>query len=411
MANRYADSRNGNDSNDGLSWANAKKTLAASNTAASAGDVINAVGVFIESVSFTKTLTLTAVGFCVLDGQSVLATGLTISGQVVTMNGVWLKNYSTNGVTSTSNATVTCNDCAFSSCPAGFSHTSSGDNSITINRCIFRNCSTAGLSQNNAATATVTNCTFVGCGTGYLWASATSTLHPRNCIFRTNTTHIAVGTAGAYHSSANYNCIDFSSGNCKIGATPYTTMADWRTAVGGSKDANSISVDPQFVDQAKNLYMLKPASACLVNGSLAFGSIQQGAWINPEGSKGSEAWSANSDPGSAWSTKTLSNCEVDGSGNIVLSANQYTVTATFLRNFGAQRKIRRINFGQTFSWPTSFLDYDTADVRPETWEYRYRTSADGTPPAGGWTEASWLSDLNLSGVQQIEVEVTLKKVS
>ena len=414
MANRYADSRNGNDSNDGLSWANAKKTLSASITAASSGDTIFACGVFNESYTEpNKNLTFTAQGFAILDGQSALSVAVTPDGNNVsrTYNSFILRNYTStlfNGNPGAgSTASHTFNDCRFEATPTGIVQDAGGE---SANRCIFSDCSTVGYSSTTTygSSRTFTGCTFVGCGTGIKYTGNVSSISPTNCIFRSNTTHIEIVNSTIYNTASNYNCIDFSSGNCKIGASTYTTMADWRTAVGSPKDSASISKDPLFADQAKGVYMLKSDSPCLVNGGLAFGSLIQGAWINPAGVKGSDCWSTNRNA-AVWNGATLTNTEIDGSNNIVLSAGQTSGTAVFLHDFGAQTNIRRIDLSHIYGWSTSVLDYDLTDTKPETWEFRYRTSGDATPPAGAWTEASWLSDLNLSGVRQLEIEVTLTK--
>jgi hypothetical protein len=281
----------------------------------------------------------------------------------------------------------------------------------------------------------VYNCTFVGNPIGIELAGS-GTLYPywtdfQNCIFRTNTSHIkTTGTTvpnkvsgsntlgpnvGGSTFTFNNNDIDFSSGNViafnsSDVLTTFTSLASWAVlqnagANAGSQnapDSQSISADPKFIDEARELYGLAPDSACLTNGALAAGSIIQGAWENYP----MEGISATRNA-SLWTGAAFTNCEIV-SNNIVLSSGQTEGTAVFTYNFGAQREIKRLDFSFLYGWDQSILDYDESDTLPETWTFRYRISADGVPNWGSYVAANWLSDLNLSSVYVLGIEVTLR---
>ena len=456
----YVDSRNGNDSDDGLSWANAKKTFgamwaAAADTTTSPADPnkMYLVGVFGEGLYLdatglsTENWEIHAQGFAIFDrgfgAGNDYGTYSPYSGYLKKIYGCTFRGYTISGSFSGDRYSPEVYDCVFDGqgiSPYGYKSGGYSDGSNFF-RCIFKNHAQAGLwfRYNNPAYKTVKawNCTIVGNLNGVeLDITSTSTytwwFDVQNCIFRTNTSHVNVtGTDTTKNSiggsnsigpassgsimTLNNNNIDFSSGNaiCFNASdvkTTYTSLATWAvvqnagTAVGSvnAPDNASISQDPKFIDEARELYGLAPDSGSLSAGSLGIGSVIQGAWEDYQ----MEGISATRNA-SLWTGATLSNCEID-SNNIVLSAGQNTGTATFVYDFGAQRIIKRLDFSFLYGWDTSIFDYDTSDIEPETWSFRYRTSADGVPNWSGYTTANWLSDLNLSSVYMLEIEVTLR---
>ncbi len=84
-------------------------------------------------------------------------------------------------------------------------------------------------------------------------------------------------------------------------------------------------------------------------------------------------------------------------------------TVNIVLDLGTAVNIKKVALPHIYGWSTSILDFDKTDTLPETWEFRYRTSPDGTPPAGAFTEALIDEDLSLVGVRQIELEITLRK--
>lgn len=74
-------------------------------------------------------------------------------------------------------------------------------------------------------------------------------------------------TSGALPATLNYNCYYDAGGfACMIGATSYTTLANWRTAIGD--EANSTYADPLFVNAAGTT----PADFALQGGSPCIGT-------------------------------------------------------------------------------------------------------------------------------------------
>ena len=457
----YVDSRNGNDSDAGTSWGAAKKTFgamwaAAADTTTTEGspNKMYLCGVFGEVMAFDATglynefWEIHAQGFAIFDrgfgaGNTYgISAPLYWSGIIIKVYGCTFKGYTSQGLYGSSRYGPKIYDCVFDGqgvSPYGYKSMGSTDGT-QFYRCTFKNHAQSGLyfqSDNpHYAMVKAWNCTIVGNTNGVeLNTSGTGWAYwfdIQNCIFRTNTSHVNVTGAdttktqiggsnsvgpssGGNILTLNNNNIDFSSGNaiCFNNSdvkTTYTSLATWAvlqnhgSAVGSNNapDSASISQDPKFIDEARELYGLAPDSGSLSAGAIGVGSVIQGAWEDYQ----MEGISATRNA-SLWTGATFSNCEID-SNNIVLSAGQNTGTATFVYDFGAQREIKRLDFSFLYGWDTSIFDYDTSDTEPETWSFRYRTSPDGTPTWSGYTTANWLSDLNLSSVYVLEIEVTLR---
>lgn len=453
----YVDSRNGNDSSDGLAWVTAKKTfnamwLAAADTVTSEVDPnkMYLAGVFSETMNTSSGLfgeywEFHATGFAIFDVDFVLDyayqcppnTGV----NTFKLYGFEFRGSRSECVKDQKAFSSEFYDCVFdgqSISPWGFKRTDYHD-APSFYRCTFKNFTTSAmdLRANNPyfSMSEVYNCTIVGNPIG-IELSCTGALYTywtdfQNCIFRTNTSHIkTTGTTANNEVSGsnsvgpsasgstftfNNNDMDFSSGNViafnnSDVLTTFTSLATWAvlqnagTAAGSQNapDNQSISADPKFIDEPRELYGLAPDSACLTNGALAVGSLIQGAWENYP----MEGISATRNA-SLWTGATLTNCEIS-SNNIVLSSGQTEGTAVFTYDFGAQREIKRLDFSFLYGWDTSILDYDESDTLPETWSFRVRTAPDAVPTWGAYVEKDWLSDLNLSNVYVLGIEVTLR---
>jgi hypothetical protein len=447
----YVDARNGNDSNDALTWGTAVKTLGGLNTAQTAqGDFgslgnlcpIHCVGVFTEFYSTqTRYNAYQADGFAILDGEGTIDKGLySVSTQQHTVTGFVFKNHTLCSVYCQSNGGISFIDCTFDEPYATFGGLyilNYASWPAMIKGCTFQNCIkglTGGVEASSYyAIRYVYNCTFANNTYGIWFANVTAAIanYPveiKNCIFRSNTTHInltgtvdTIGNHGTLASNGgrwnlNYNDIDFSSGNCKefvenTAITTYTSLATWQTITTANNqpntpDPNSISTDPLLVDEAKNLYGLTAGSPCLVNGSIVVGSLIQGAWDEYP----MEGISNNRNP-LLWTGATFTNTEIDADNNIVLSTGQTNGTVVFEYDFGAQRIIKKFTMDFLYGWNTSVPTYDPAATLPEVWSFRVRTSPDAVPTWGAYSEVDWNSggvDLNLSNVYVIGIEITIR---
>lgn len=415
MANLYCDARNGNDTASGTTWAAAWKTLGKAMSTATTGDTISCCGVFNEQlVAANKNITFTANGFAILDGTSSLATGFQTAGawaKRYTFNGFIFRNYTSYDlyVPSSHNCDITATKCIFENSPYGvYCYNSSYQTSYFTN-CLFRACSQYGWAGYTSTWyVRITNCTFTGCGTGLYWgytgANATAGNIAYN-IFSNNTTHMLFATF-TNSGVANYNVIDFTTGGsqkCVYNGANKTTLATWQAAANGC-DALSIDVVPGFIDAAKNCHMLQRTSPAL----LGAGQTILGAY----NTKLAEGATANYNS-TVWTTASGVGCEiVDGNWQLQASATTGTVTFEFIMPTAAN--VRRIDLSHAYTGvgggagggPSGILDYDKADTLPETWEYR--VSVDTGAGYGAFTEYKWNDDLNLTGVEKIKVEVTLR---
>lgn len=439
----YVDARNGNDSNDGLAWGTAVKTLAGFNIAQTAqGDFgaswdfcpVHCAGVFTERYDpiSGRYNAFVADDFAVMDGQGTISYGIFDNNSYThSYTGFQFKNHTTAGIKTGQRGTGKVYDCHFDEPYASHGcmlNTNGQDNAGLIQGCTFTNSAYgfyAGGNPTHSYGTDIYNCTFEGLTIGIHGGGASLGLgqHVKNCIFRNNTTHLQlIGTADTichtgYGSSngawtLDYNCIDFSTGNCQeyvknTAVTTYTDLASWQAVDTGANlpDVNSISQNPLFVDEATSLYGLSPTSPCLVNGSIAVGSLIQGAWDEyPIQGVSQIADSA------VWTGAVFTDCELDGSNNLVLSAGQTTGTAVFDINFGGQREVKRFYMDFLSAWNTSVVSYSIGSL-PDVWSFRVRTSPDNVPTWSAYSEVPYNTggvNLNLSSVYHLGIELTLR---
>lgn len=419
MATFYADARNGNDSNDGTTNALAWKTLGKAMSTAATGSTISCCGVFNEQlVAANKAMTFTADGFAVLDGTSSLAIGFQTAGawaKTYTFNGFIFRNFTSYDMymPNTHNCVFILSKCILENSPYGcycFNSSVGAGSPCTFTNCVFRACSVVGLAGGTSTWyERVTYCTFTGCGTGMTWADTTNHATTGNFaynIFSNNTTHINLATQTAV-GVFNYNAIDFTTGGsqkCIYAGVNKTTLAAWQAAANGC-DALSIDVVPLFIDAAKNCHMLQRTSPAL----LGAGQTILGAY----NTKLAEAATANYNAG-VWTGADAADCEIV-SGNWQLTAGSDVGTVTFTFAMPTAANVRRIDLSHAYTGvgggagggPSGILDYDKADTLPETWQYEYSVDTGGG--YGAFTAVRWNDDLNLTGVVNIKVRVTLRK--
>jgi hypothetical protein len=412
MATIFCDARNGSDANSGLtSFANAKKTLTASLIAAGNSGIVEAVGVFKETViqQFFTNQRINGNGFCIIDGDGVLATGLDIAfARSLFVTGVIFKNHTTQGVRCiVNNQTYTFDDCVFEDEVIGIDH-GANTSQMIFTRCIIRDCTTGYDGSLTGITASRTrflNCTIVGCGTGVKMVSTVGhDLEVQNSILSHNTIHIDIDDAARITAGVTeFNCIDFASGKCVINSVDKLTLSAWQTDV-SPKDARTISVDPLYVDRLKRLHGLKASSVCLKAGTVAFGTSVQGAILKP-----CEGVSTNEN-GGEWNNPTdLVDVIINGNGDLELDVGATVGTATIVHDFGVGRDISTLFVEHDDDFPSAVLDFDETDTLPETWEVRVATSDDNIT-FSAFTEVDLMRpDLTIVSKRYLKVELTLRR--
>ena len=420
----YCDARNGNDSASGTTWAAAFKTLGAAMAVVTDGSTVNCCGAFNESLVYNLAkgnITFSASGFAVLDGLGAIANGITNTGtqgsnKRLTLVDFHIRNFTAYGMYILANAAftyVTLTRCRVESCPIGCAFSGAGWGAdITANDCVFANCVTAGVlvgfvSGVQSSSCSPNHCTFVNNGVGIKLAASLYcyVLDVNYNIFSNNTYNILFGAVSRYLNGGNNNNWNFANGEINYKGANYTSLSTWKAAV-TPFDANSISVDPAFVDSAKGCYRLQKTTPAILNGIIlgAFKTLL------------AEGCSHNyNEP--TWSGAVVApagSCYLDGSDNWVLSGTCASGTVTFEFGFGTPRSVRKINLQHNYAGlgagtgggPTSILDFDKADTLPETWEYRVAVDTGGG--YGAFADKNLFNDLNLTGVVNLKVEATLR---
>jgi hypothetical protein len=407
MTTLYVDARNGNDTASGTTWAAALKTLGAAETAINDGGTINAAGVFNESVTlnFAKSVAFVAVGYAVLDGTASIADALaqagSTNGKTISFSGFRITNYTTRILNSNTFApNLNFANCVFDTIPVGFNWSAANAPAFSATNCLFDGFTTYAVYNHGAVSCTLLNCTFVNCGKALM---GNTSFVVNKCIFRSNTYHTYL-EGGTY--TGNSNDYDFSAGKCYQGGADKTSLSAWKAVV-GVNDSLSLSVDPLFLDAAKGIYLLQRTSPAILGGAiLGAYSAKLGYGIS------------NNVNATLWTGATVnpaSGAALNGSNNWTLASGS-SATVTFeTADFGTPKNIRKINLLHAYAGlgagtgggPSGILDYDKADTLPETWEYRVAVSTDGAT-YGAFADKNYLTDLNLTNVRRLKIEVTLR---
>lgn len=422
MANKYVDARNGNDANDGSTWALAKKTLGAMSLAAADGDTINCAGVFNEQLTLNmqtnnKTLTFQAVGSAILDGGGTLATAVTISGtapgyKIVTFNGFIVRNYTSIGfycaTVGGSYIQLTLNDCFIDTCVNGIYNTAYMN--PIVRRTVIRNCSAYGIYDASGTAGKgndiIENCTFTGNGTGVtIGGHATNTIRIFGCIFKDSVSYnINISQAGQLEGVSNSNC--YRTVKNRIVGVDYTSLSTWKAAV-TPRDSNSIDSDPLFIDSAKGVFMLQKTSPAVINGMII------GAYNNRLGEGCSDNFNS-----AIWDAPTISpasSVEQDVNGDWVLASGYTEGSVEFEFDLVSPQRIRKLVASHFYAnlgggaggGPSGILDKDETDTLPETWTYEVNVDPDGSGYLG-YQDVNLFNDLNLYPVQKMKIRVTLR---
>ncbi len=247
VAGLYVDAANGNDSNDGSSWALAKKSIQAAIDVSIAGDTITVTnGTYAPITTANKTITI----------QSVNGAAFT------TINGGGTSRCATLGSGSGQTATVL----------NGFTLTHGDDlNGGGVQSGTLNNCTLAGNAADDLAGfgggayySTLNNCTLSGNSAAYGGGAHYCTLN--NCTLTGNTANIAGG--GADSCTLN-NCIVWGN-TARGGASDvFACTLSYTCSSDGGTDNGCITDEPLFVDAANGDYRLLADSPCAGMGNPA----------------------------------------------------------------------------------------------------------------------------------------------
>lgn len=385
MATKYV-AKDGNDSNGGTSYADAKLTIAGAISAASSGDTISiGPGVYNEAVTpGAKNLTFQADGYVVLDGGGTLTHGfnMTSSASTSVVNDLIVQNFTSQAFAINRSANVaqslTLNRCVARYCLWGAQLATLNDatgGSLTANNCIFHHL-TYGVLQMGASTGstlTVSRCTIADCSNTGAYKGGAGNFIVKHCVLSNNTKHYQVDST-TQTITVNFNCVYFDgTATSTWSGTTTTVFATWKSTSG--KDALSVSQNPVFVDRAKELYGLHFTSS--------IPSILQADDGSGYGAGHSAlpyiGWSDN-DPDGNWDGVHLVNLVVNGSGNLALASGSASGTAYFEPyDLSRVQNLQRANIKTSLNtnhYPSDVPDFDPADTQPKRMTFRFRHDTD-----------------------------------
>jgi hypothetical protein len=401
--------KSGNDSNGGLTQALAKLTLQAAVTAAANNDTVRVYsGVYSEIIApiSAKSLTFIGDGKVIIDGENSFTTFTTTTLGTSHFRNIHFRRFTSILISSHSHSFL---DCEISEMPSG---TSSGTR--TAANTVFRDITGTAIAQpvNPAADAIYTSCTFVNCGKGIssTGGGGISNAIVQNCIFRSNTTHLDFTILSAYHLTSGGNDIDFSTGNCKLAATTYTTLSTWQAAV-SLRDSVSVSADPKFLDENKKMYGLKADSPCLFSGLLSVADRVQGAFNRKIGGGGvavMEGFSSGRNT-TIWNGAVLVNTLQNASGNYTMASGTVEGSTVFTSVFSSGINIGRIFVNEEIYYPLAVIDHDNTDTAPNRLTLRARFSPDIVPTYGPYINFEPGTDVAQSGIRQMEITAPFRK--
>lgn len=350
MAIWYANSITGNNGNSGATMALAKATLAGASGVASNGDFIDCHGIFTEALPIAKSLTWRGVGQCVLDGGGVLA-GATLGAVTITCIGMRFRGF-TNHVFYTSNApTLNLLYCEFADQPIGVNFTSNSGKYLNIENCVFSNHTTYAVYVYDTYT-NIRNSVFVKNAVGiqtyfdyYLY----------NAVLSNNVFLDPVMVNYSYNNGSwvgGHNVYDFTNGKCIRVGVDKTSLADWRTSQSSEYTSQDRQARSDLADYTGNVFRSSPSSYLLTAGAAG----------GTAGVSRPAAVVSNNVNASLWTGGTFSNTEIDGSGNLVLSAGQTLGTWTSGElDLGAAIALRSIQLRTNNETSSTFVDSSIAD--------------------------------------------------
>jgi len=287
-ANHFVSQSAGNDSNDGLSWANAKATITAGFAACANGDTLFiAAGTYNEHVTITTNKFVSILGGYSADGSTrdpqmfeTIIDGTDLGKCLIKcekeptipllFDGLILQNseYASSGSASYMRGNMTLNNCIIRNChsqSAGAIYAKQDDKSLpcVISNCIVELCTSASsASAIHNEGANIENCIIRGCEGGYgaiTLRGGTVT----NCVFYNNTGGDSWPNSGGVYNPSGVvtNCTFANNYGAKYagihseGYTYNSVMWGNRAETGFADPANYISAAPSsnnIADQGFN---------------------------------------------------------------------------------------------------------------------------------------------------------------
>lgn len=401
MATLYVNSITGNDSNSGASWALAKKTLSAVATAAATNDTVYAHGYFSESFP-TKTL------YWIGRGKVIVDYANSLNGP--TSSSCYIQNFEFRRALSyawwAGGGTILFFNCIFRDQPGGIVATQNTAQIYIIN-CRFYNHSvaaTGGTGGSSSGTFYIDNCVFAGNAVSWLRNIGTSTVRARRCVFA-DAVFFNASAASVIDTLQDWNAFDFSIGKCVVNSVDYTSLANWKTLLGSPKEINSIDQTLALGDKTVGALYPTPSANLLTQGpgGTAIGMPIPAVTISN---------SANS---ALWTGGVFSNTEIDGSGNLILSAGQTLGSwQSDVIDFGATLDAKRVEvIANNEILPTTYVDYDTGDS-PGYLTIRVRGSntlfakTDGSPAWVAVPRQADIAEFMTGNFRYWQIELTLR---
>lgn len=271
MANRYWDSKDGDDANGGTSWGDAVETQARLKVVASTGDSIYILGHGEDYLYNCPTEMGAGLNGCFWYGARTRGgfAGMPTLVNLDTKDGppnaysvfdIYFRDFDAAVKGKMSHATVdgkTVKRCVFDSCVEGI-QVPDGEDNVRVRHNLFFDC-TAGLRYLQITadrSFVVHHNTFDACGRGIRASSQTA---PDTLDFDEFHSNIFTNctTAGAFFDADG--SLNFAVGEPNYNVW-FNNVADLTR---GSKGANKIDADPEFVKAASDDYRLAPGSPAL----------------------------------------------------------------------------------------------------------------------------------------------------
>lgn len=279
MADTFVSQFFGDDSNDGLSVANAKKTILAGAGAASNNATVTVYpGIYKESVQVPNSngMKFVAVGKAILDGEHKLTYGfLGVISTQIEIDGFEIKNYGEairDENASSSIPSIIINN-TIHNCSRGIISRNSNSTKIYNFNTIYDIALTAIQDRATSAVVNHNKNTIYNCPTGIHFPStnnANAAIITDNIFSQCETAIYAVnsGTFG----TLNNNVYDVAAGNFfgSIGGSTQTTFSGWQTA--SDSEASGKSGDPSFANKEKGIFSL-------LTNSIAQSGAASGSYI------------------------------------------------------------------------------------------------------------------------------------
>lgn len=372
--------KSGNDSNDGLSLATAKKSIGAAVILLGDGDTVQVYrGVYKETVAPTPLVwTLKAIGRVIIDGENLRSYGIQANNvnqptMLRVIDGFEIRNCLAAGIYSGANNSIgswpstwfTIRNCHIHHCPRGVVGQGGTCSGHTLLDTVIHDCSVAACELDNNGDnsnyqgylqrVTIYNCARGVSRFNSQGGQVNGSYDVKSSLFLNNTTALYSLGGAPNTPSSNYNSFFGNTRLASRNGTDYATLADWFAATG--QDAKSLSSDPLLIDLTAGLVALQSASPLL------------GAGLNGQdiGARGLAKF-AQSDAFSPtdWAGGIMVDTQIAGGKiELVPPATVGTFTSTvYDLGTGGSRRLTGFDLLADEGEPADVVDADTNDSGP-----------------------------------------------